>query len=90
MAQKLHEAKISTAHLCWHEVVKPLRTHSTNQQIGINTLKSQLKQLRSDYLKEISALRDTKRNAATPWTRFRTFATSTSRCIRWNRTSRNS
>jgi len=60
MAQKLHEAKISTAHLCWHEVVKPLRTHSTNQQIGIDTLKSQLKQLRSDYLK------DTKRNGSDP------------------------
>lgn len=66
MAQKLHDAKISTAHLCWHEVVKPLRTHSTNQQIGIDSLKSQLKQLRSDYLKEISALRDTKRGGNDP------------------------
>lgn len=66
MAQKLHEAKISTAHLCWHEVVKPLKTHASNQQIGIDSLKSQLKQLRSDYLKEISALRDTKRGRGDP------------------------
>ena len=98
MANKLHEAKISTAHLCWHEIVKPLRSHRANLQAGrcfaflatkigevpktpiqvmvlwnalflentadrcrwlhilsevpgVDSLKSQLRQLRSDYLK---------------------------------------
>mgnify|MGYP002803531096 CR=1 FL=1 len=66
VAQKLHEAKISTAHLCWHEFVKPLRTHKATLQQGIDALKTQLHQLRSSYLQEISMLRDSKHSREDP------------------------
>ncbi|CAK9060380.1 unnamed protein product, partial [Durusdinium trenchii] len=66
IAIKLHEAKVSTAHLCWHEFVKPLRVHRVNLEAGVESLKTQLRQLRSEYLKEISTLRDSQRHRQDP------------------------
>ncbi|CAJ1365656.1 unnamed protein product [Effrenium voratum] len=52
VAKALHEAKLHTAHLCWHEIVEPLRAHQKRLQAGQEAMRSQLTQLRTAYLKE--------------------------------------
>ncbi|CAJ1380890.1 unnamed protein product [Effrenium voratum] len=61
VAKALHEAKLHTAHLCWHEIVEPLRAHQKRLQAGQEAMRSQLTQLRTAYLKEVSELRDLAR-----------------------------
>ncbi|CAE7558495.1 unnamed protein product [Symbiodinium natans] len=66
LAKAMHDTKLCTAHLCWHDFVRPLRVHKAELEQGLQRLKAQLRLAREAYLKEVSTLRDRVRSRWDP------------------------
>lgn len=66
LAKAVHDMKLCTAHLCWHDFVKPLRERKDELELGLQRLRTQLRMTRETYLKEVSALRDHARSRWDP------------------------
>lgn len=62
----IHEAKWSTARVCWRDAISGLREQLSTTKSKYEDLKAQMETCRLEYLEEVSMLRDQKRVRADP------------------------